>query len=340
MQERENDNVQAGHLPQSNRHLQPVNPALLHQFLASHVRDMDAKTIISVLSTHDISASECAGYSAAAGDLGAAVDAALFSEDVKNGALDALRVLNDAPLEKAEHYYYKHALTFLSRAPLPASKSFLNRYSEGLSETRLLPSFMQYERKRTEHKRSENTLDNSKRSSQLSDKGRRKLDIEKSPTDGDGEMEIKINSTYASGSNVASSSFFVDESMASVTYLEGVIKLGSKSRAVYNYLASLYANMQDEGPLVCFLSAHVPADSYHSGTGFSEIMLKHSERETSTPLDLPYVLRTILQTGRHMRSAVKLYMVGISPWIVDTQFSHALNLLFPFEGLWYETPSC
>lgn len=123
-----------------SRHLQPANPAILHQFLSSHVRDMDARTIISVLASHDITASECAGYSAAAGDLGAAVDAALCSDDVKNGALDALRVLNDSPIEKAEQYYYKHALTLLSRAPVASSKSFLNRYSEGLSETMLLPS--------------------------------------------------------------------------------------------------------------------------------------------------------------------------------------------------------
>lgn len=59
------------------------NPTLLHQFLSTHVKDLDARTILSVLSSHDISASECAGYSAASGDLGAAVDAALSSEDSK-----------------------------------------------------------------------------------------------------------------------------------------------------------------------------------------------------------------------------------------------------------------
>jgi hypothetical protein len=34
------------YLRQSHRHLQPVNHALLHQFLSSYVRVMDAKTII------------------------------------------------------------------------------------------------------------------------------------------------------------------------------------------------------------------------------------------------------------------------------------------------------
>ena len=141
MHEREKEGLSnEGYFSASSRQFQSANPAILHQFLSSHVRDMDARTIISVLASHDITARECAGYSAAAGDLGAAVDAALCSDDVKNGALDALRVLNDSPIEKAEHYYYKHALTLLSRAPMASSKSFLNRYSEGLSESMLLPS--------------------------------------------------------------------------------------------------------------------------------------------------------------------------------------------------------
>ena len=60
-----------------------ANKALLHQFLSSFVRDMDAKSIIKVLASHDISAGECAGYAAAAGDIGAAVNAALSGEDEK-----------------------------------------------------------------------------------------------------------------------------------------------------------------------------------------------------------------------------------------------------------------
>ena len=39
--------------------------------------------LITVLASHDISAGECAGYSAAAGDLGTAVNAALSSDDGK-----------------------------------------------------------------------------------------------------------------------------------------------------------------------------------------------------------------------------------------------------------------
>jgi hypothetical protein len=116
-----------------------ANNALLHQFLSSFVRDMDAKSIIKVLASHDISAGECAGYAAAAGDIGAAVNAALSGEDdkvsvssmidflvlpfpliippsLKNGALDALRVLNDSPIEKAEPYYYRVSFVHFVRS--------------------------------------------------------------------------------------------------------------------------------------------------------------------------------------------------------------------------------
>ena len=248
----------------SQRNMAPVNHALLHQFLSTFVKDMDPKVIVNILSSHDISAGECAGYAAAAGDINAAVNAALFGEDEKAGALDALRVLNDSAIEKAEPYYYKHAVILLSRAPMAAAKSFLSRYSEGLSETRLLPAFMQYERKRAEMN---NPLSEEK-----------------------------------------DDSVFVDDEDASVKYLEGVIAQGSRSRAVFNYLTSLYAAMTDEVPLFRFLSTHVPPSSSSNGGGVSELMLKQAQEEISSPLDKSQALRTILRTGRHFRSAVKLYM--------------------------------
>ena len=37
-------------------------------------------------------------------------------------------------------------------------------------------------------------------------------------------------------------------------------------------------------------------------------MLKQAQEEMSSPLDKSHALRTILRTGRHFRSAVKLYM--------------------------------
>ena len=39
--------------------------------------------MVNVLASHDISTGECAGYSAAAGDIGAAISAALGGEDEK-----------------------------------------------------------------------------------------------------------------------------------------------------------------------------------------------------------------------------------------------------------------
>ncbi|KAL7532562.1 hypothetical protein ACHAXR_004706 [Thalassiosira sp. AJA248-18] len=268
---------------------------------------MDPKTIISVLASHDISAGECAGYSAAAGDIGAAVNAALSGEDEKvsrylyllcdnilirveshtsctyfmillptkkNGALDALRVLNDSPIEKAEPYYYKYALTLLSRAPISAAKSFVARYSDGLSDTKLLPAFMHYEQRR---------------------KNRR---------------DTSSSSTAPSATFSAT---FVDDGNAATRYMEGVIKLGSQSRAIYNYLTSLYASMEDEGPLFRFLSTHVPpatisTSSVGTGGGVGDLLLKQANEEKKSPLDKSFALRTILRTGRHFRSAVKLYM--------------------------------
>ena len=181
---------------------------------------------------------------------------------------------------------------------------------------------MQYERKRTELQA---TPSSSKRSSSISDKlARQAFQIEKSQTQGDGGMEIKINPT---GGFDASQALFVNDADASIRYLEGVIKLGCKSRAVYNYLVSLYANMYDEGPLFSFLTRHVPIDSSQSNSRVTELLLKHAEKENSTPLDLSFALRTILRSGRHMRSAVRLYMVSIvsTPFISFVILSPSLN---------------
>lgn len=190
---------------------------------------------------------------------------------LKNGALDALRVLNDSPFEKAEPYYYKYASTLLSRAPMSAAKSFVGRFTEGLSENKLLPAFMNYEQLR----KSNPSL-----------------------------------STVDSGA-MAHSSTFVNDPNASISYFEGVIKLGSHSRAIFNYLTSLYASLEDEGPLFRFLSTHVPSAAslpICTGSSVGAIILKQAEEERSCPLDKGYALRTILRTGRHFRSAVKLYM--------------------------------
>jgi hypothetical protein len=51
--------------------------AVLAQFLNSNVNNMDAKTIMKILASHDVGAAECALYAAKSGDIGTAVNAAL-----------------------------------------------------------------------------------------------------------------------------------------------------------------------------------------------------------------------------------------------------------------------
>jgi hypothetical protein len=101
---------------------------------------------------------------------------------------------------------------------------------------------------------------------------------------------------------------FVDDETASIRYVEGVIKLGCKSNALYSYLISLYANMEDEAPLFRFLSAHVPASPSHRRGRITDTILASTRGRDEGPLDMSYALRVILRTGRHFRSAIKLYM--------------------------------
>ena len=168
---------------------------------------------------------------------------------------------------------------------MSAAKSFVARYTEGLSDTKLLPAFMHYEQRRKNNR-----------------------------------ATSAASHVDSGASIIAPSATFVDDVNASIRYMEGVIKLGSQSRAIYNYLTSLYASMEDEGPLFRFLSAHVPPatttsttstlhmSSTTGGGGVADLLLKQANEERKSPLDKSYALRTILRTGRHFRSAVKLYM--------------------------------
>jgi len=281
--------------------------ALLHPFLSSHVHNMDATTIMRVLSSHDVSATECAEYASSSGDLGTAVNAALcVGNDENTGAHDALRILNDATFEAAEPYYYKHASSLLAKAPLAASKSFLSRYSQGLSPTKLLPSIMQYERKRKEWKKSLILHPEKAKEKHIKQDALEGLRVEGSQLLGDG-VEIHI-------AEIVSRPYFpfVDDDNASFKYLEGVIKLGCRSSAIYSYLISLYAAMEDEEPLFKFLVSQVPgAASVSNAT--ARVLLTNDginsyDDGITSPLDMSYALRTILETGRHFRSAIKLYM--------------------------------
>ena len=295
----------------------------LSQFLTNHVNNMDAKTIMKILSSHDVSAADCASYAASSGDISTAVNAALrvgsdSSSSSRDGAVDALRILNEAPFELAEPLYYKYASTVLARAPVLAGKSFLSRYTHGLSPTRLLPSIMHYERLRTDRAKAKQVAEAAQTRNPFavnSRKNPRRTDdsgssgIEESKTTGSvddvqlfgGGVEVQILP------GVSQAGSFVDDPTVSTKYLEGVIKLGCRSSAIYSFLVSLYVKLEDEEPLFKFLSAHVPAAttvseaSKRAGLGFAD-------DGVSGPLDMSYALRTILGTGRHFRSAIKLYM--------------------------------
>lgn len=223
-------------------------------------------------------------------------------------------MLHDAPFEQAEPHYYKHASVILSRVPLAAAKSFLARYVDGLSPTKLLPAFMHYERKRSEFKKEMEVPRSNTFSSDdgLLDSGRLatlQIDGSRSYADGNG-VEIRIDGERKKKDRLDQLNKFVDDCNASVKYLEGVISMGCQSTAVFNFLISLYSNMEDEDPLFRFLSTHVPAASamLKSTRGFyTDPSTVHTKR-TSPPLDMSYALRVILRSGRHYRSAVKLYM--------------------------------
>lgn len=279
---------------------------LLHPFLSSHVHNMDAKTIMRVLSSHDVSATECAEYASSSGDLGSAVNAAMcVGSDGMTGTYDTLRILNDSSFEMAEPFYYKHAATLLSRAPLAASKSFLSRYSQGLSPTKLLPSIMHYERKRKDRKvigfHPANNTEKYVEADPLEN-----LKVEGSTSLGDG-VEIHIGQL-----KVKQALTFVDDETASFKYLEGVIKLGCRSSAIYSYLISLYVAMDDEEPLLKFLTSQVPGAASLSSAATRTFLSQNGSTQyedgITSPLDMSYALRTILETGRHFRSAIKLYM--------------------------------
>ncbi len=168
---------------------------------------------------------------------------------------------------------------------MSSAKGFLGRFRDGLSATKLLPTFMRYEKKRVELA---NKAKNGA-SSGLSALG--DIKISESRISSSGTVEVRIDDKAASQS-------FVDDDMASVTYLEGVISLGCKNTAVYNYLVSLYVEMDDEDPLYNFLSKHISSTATVPG-------LKPRQK---SPIDLPYTLRIVLQSGRHYRSVIKLYM--------------------------------
>jgi hypothetical protein len=75
----------------------------------------------------------------------------------------------------------------------------------------------------------------------------------------------------------------------------------------------LYANIEDEEPLYEFLTKHVPSTSTLINDQKKALMARDRtfadvDEAAASPLDLSYALRTVLGSGRHFRSAIKLYM--------------------------------
>jgi hypothetical protein len=275
----------------------------LSQFLSSNVNTMDAKTIMKLLMSHDVSAEECASYATSSGDIATAFNAALrVGAASHDGVVGALKILNDAPFELAEPLYYKYASTLLANAPVVAGKSFLSRYTHGLSPTRLLPAIMQYERLRVDRVKSKHAahLSRGKNPFGATEEGKAS-----EFHDSRYSTEVAVGDHILHG--LSFSENFVDDPNVSRRYLEGVIKLGCRSSAIYSFLISLYVKMDDEEPLYKFLSTHVAAASFASGTSRTGGPA-FDDASISGPLDMSYALRTILRSGRHFRSAIKLYM--------------------------------
>jgi len=273
----------------------------IKSLLSSNVHTMASSVILQILRSHEVDAIVCAKYAAASGDTKAAIIAYLNMDDISTGTVEALRILQQSHLDHSESLYYQHAATFLNRVPLMASKCFLARYNEGLSPLKLLPAFMQYERKRIDYRRATKgpQLNKQLTSEQIQIKGCSSLGSEEA------NVEISIhNVCHQDSYPMQWRNSFVDEELASINYLEGVIALGCSSSAIYKYLISLYLRMDDEVPLLRFLSIHIPTAT----TTEEFIKMCIEQNGESHPLDLSHALRAVLKTGRHYRSAVRLYM--------------------------------
>jgi hypothetical protein len=128
----------------------------------------------------------------------------------------------------------------------------------------------------------------------------------------------KVGRSRSMTGNGASESAFVDDSEVSIKYLEGVIQQGCRSTAIFSFLISLFVKLEDEEPLHRFLSVHLPAATTFADAAMSALvavdrtgsqqMMTIGDEEFSTPLDMSFALRAVLGSGRHFRSAIKLYM--------------------------------
>eukprot|EP00977_Amphora_coffeiformis_P028615 scaffold36418_cov191-Amphora_coffeaeformis.AAC.2 len=279
----------------------PDNRVLFAHFLNSHVQHMDAQTIMTILTSHDVGAHECAHFASKSGDIRTAVNAALAAGK-DTGVFEALCILDDAPFELAEPLYYKHASIFLAKAPSAAVDSFLNKYEQGLSPSRLLPSIMHYESSRVEKARLRQAESENETNTGVEESKEVDYNVDGAQFSPDG-IELKVSQTAKAAS-------FSDDPNAATKYLEGVIKKGCRVSAVYRYLISLYTRMDDEEPLLSFLTNHLPVSSSASDATRKALLAGERGPDSALrgPLDMSYALRTVLSSGRHYRSAIRLYM--------------------------------
>jgi hypothetical protein len=183
---------------------------------------------------------------------------------------------------------------------------------------RLLPSIMNYEKTRVDRARMKKAFEasNVKEAAGGVEESKSAIDCLGGPNESPDGFEVKIEPGGKAGS-------FVDAASVSMKYLEGVIKQGCRSGAVFRYLMSLYTEMENEEPLYEFLSTHVPGTSTVVDAAKKAILAGDrphigADDTSSTPLDMSYALRAVLGTGRHFRSAIKLYMgFGMRPQAVE-----------------------
>jgi len=173
---------------------------------------------------------------------------------------------------------------------METSNSFLARYKDGLQPTKLLPAFMSYERKRKMFKEKDYMFGDD---SVIG--GEMKVDMSLTTRNAfDPIGESKFTRKSAS----KDSDYVEDSELATLKYLEGVINLGCKSTAIYNYFVSILVNQVDEEPLFRFLSNYLHTVS----------LQVDGDANDSMPLDMHFALRALLKSGRHFRSTVRVYM--------------------------------
>lgn len=257
----------------------------LATFLSSFAQIVDAQTVMRILQSHDIKAADCAAYAATSGDLGSAINAALSARPGKVSLFGITFYLHLPSFlynsfKKIYQEGAQEALRVLNETQIEQAEPFYYKNAYSLMCRAPLHSCKSF------LSRYPHGLQPTKILPSLMAYENRRRQVQESKD---------LPPTF-------DASDFCSDANAVIKYLEGVIKLGCQSVAIYNYLVSLYADLDDEGPLFRFLTSIVPS-SVKSGA-----MVGTDGGISGCPLDVSFALRRILKTGRHFRSAVKLFM--------------------------------